>query len=82
MQIKDEDHAVRVGDAYLHDEVMVMVGDPQSGRPILTLSVTKDGQALIEYEPGDLAAGIRQLNQIISQGLRGKVALKDLRVLP
>ena len=82
MQIKDEQDKIRVEDAKRHDDVMVMVGDPQTGRPLLTLSVTKGGDGFIEYEPGDLAAGIYQLNQIISQATRGKVALADLRVTP
>jgi hypothetical protein len=82
MQIKDEQDKLRVADALRHDEAMVMVGDPETGRPLLTLSVTKNGDGIIEYEPGDLAAGIRQLNQILSQATRGKVALADIRVTP
>lgn len=82
MQIIDEDDKIRVEDALRHDDVMVMVGDPDTGRPLLTLSVTRNGDGLIEYEPGDLAAGIRQLNKILSQATRGEVPAEDIRVTP
>lgn len=82
MQIKDEDDKIRLEDALRHDDVMVMVGDPATGRPLLTLSVTRNGDGLIEYEPGDLAAGIRQLNRILSGLSRGEVPQADIRVTP
>jgi hypothetical protein len=82
MQIRDEEDQIRLEDAFRHDEVMVMVGDPDTGRPLVTFSVTKNGDGLIEYEPGDLAAGIRQLNQILSQATRGKIPLSEIRVTP
>lgn len=71
MQIREEDDVIRLEDAYRHDEVMIMVGDPETGRPLLTLSVTKNGDALIECEHGNLARGIRQLNEVLSQTISG-----------
>lgn len=71
MRITNQAVEQRVQDAGEHDEVFIMVGDPAGGdRPLLQLSVTKDGYAVIEYEPSDLAAGIRQLNKVISEALR------------
>jgi hypothetical protein len=82
MQIRDEEDKIRLEDALRHDDVMVMVGDPETGRPLLTLSVTHNGDGLIEYEPGDLAAGIRQLNRVLSQATRGQIPQTDIRVTP
>ncbi len=82
MQIRDEEDKLRLADALRHDDVMVMVGDPDTGRPLLTLSVTRNGDGLIEYEPGDLAAGIVQLNKVLSELSRGEVPQTDIRVTP
>ncbi len=82
MQITDEADTIRLEDALQHDNVMVMVGDPETGRPLLTLSVTRDGNGLIEYEPGDLAAGIVQLNTALSKLARGEFPDSDIRVTP
>jgi hypothetical protein len=82
MQIKDEQDELRVADALRHDDVMVMVGDPATGRPLLTLSVTRNGDGLIEYEPGDLAAGILELNKVLAKLSRGEIAAADIRTTP
>lgn len=82
MKIYDEQDAIRRADALVHDEVMVQVGDPNTGQPLLTLSVTKDGNAIVEYEPGALATGIRELNKLISKSLRGEVPASHLSVIP
>lgn len=82
MEIYDETDAIRRDDAQIHDEVMVMIGDPDTGRPLLTLSVTKDGHGIIEYDDEiDLAAGIVQLNQLLSRSLRGEIPLAEVRTI-
>jgi len=80
MQIRDEESRTRVDDALKHDELMVMLNDPETSRPLLTLSVTKEGTGIIEYEPGDLAAGIRQLNHVLSTALHGEIAPSDIEL--
>lgn len=82
MKIQDEQDVIRLEDALRYDDVMVMVGDPETGRPLLTLSVTEDGTGLIEYEPKDLAAGIMQLNRILAQATRGQIPVAEVRTLP
>ncbi len=69
MLIKDEATQDRVSDAERHDAVFIMVGEPGTDRPLLKLSVTKWGDALVEFDDGDLAAGIRQLSAVLSQAL-------------
>jgi hypothetical protein len=81
MQIRDEQDVIRIEDALHYDDVMVMVGDPDTGRPLLTLSVTKEGTGIIEYEPKDLAAGIVQLNRILAQATRGQVPADEVRTI-
>jgi predicted ArsR family transcriptional regulator len=82
VQIKDEQDKLRVLDALRHDDVMVMIGDPNTGRPLVTFSVTRNGDGLIEYEPGDLAAGILELNKVLAQLSRGQIAPANIRVTP
>lgn len=71
MRVVDEQDRIRVADAEQHDECLVMIAD-ESGRPLLKLSVTKEGHGIIEADDGDLAPGIRQLNKILSAALRGE----------
>lgn len=82
MQITDEADVLRLEDALRHDDVMVVVGDPHTGRPLLILSVTNDGNGMIEYEPGDLAAGIVQLNIALSGLARGEFPESDIETTP
>jgi hypothetical protein len=82
MQITDEDSAQRIEDAGEHDQVMLMVGEPGTERPLIIFSVNKNGDAFIEYDPGDLAAGIRQLNALLSGSLRGTLETNGLRLVP
>lgn len=84
MRITDESALTRIHDAAEHDDVLIIVGelvDDDRERPLLTLSVNKDGDGFIEYEEGDLAAGIRQLNRILSGSLTGTLDLNGIRVV-
>lgn len=67
MRITSEVDGLRVEDAKAHDEVFAMIGDPGSGRPLIKLSVTKDGNGIIEYDEEDLADGIRMLSRMLSR---------------
>lgn len=70
MRVSSEEDAQRVADAQEHDECLVMIGE-DGGRPLIRLSVTNAGRGIIEFDTEeDLAAGIRQLSQLLSESTR------------
>lgn len=70
--VEDGEVVQRLADAGAHDELLIMINDPDSGRPLIRLSVTKEGHGIIEADDGDLAPGIRQLNRVLSDALQSR----------